>query len=149
MCVRACLHVCVHVCVCVCVCIRVSVCVCVAKPVAVELRCHATALIMNGLVQGHLPKATSSALDSASVSRHQTDILLAHLRQRLIGELIGYSWSSVRPLSSVVNNFKHLLQNRLPDESQILCGASLGRGNESLFVASGSHDQNGHHAHIW
>ena len=28
--------------VCVCVC----VCVCVAKPVAVELRCHATALIM-------------------------------------------------------------------------------------------------------
>ena len=24
---------------------RVSVCVCVAKPVAVELRCHATALI--------------------------------------------------------------------------------------------------------
>ena len=28
--------------VCVCVC----VCVCVAKPVAVELRCHATALIV-------------------------------------------------------------------------------------------------------
>ena len=32
----------VGVCVCVCV------CVCVAKPVAVELRCHATALISNG-----------------------------------------------------------------------------------------------------
>ena len=30
-----------HVCVCVCV------CVCVAKPVAVELRCHATALIFS------------------------------------------------------------------------------------------------------
>ena len=34
--------------VCVCVCVRacVRVCVCVAKPVAVELRCHATALIL-------------------------------------------------------------------------------------------------------
>ena len=25
----------------------------------------------------------------------------------------------------------------------------MGRGNESLFVGSGSHDQDGHHAHIW
>ena len=50
----------------------------------------------------------------------------------------------------VVHNFKHLLlRNRLPDQSQILCGASLGRGNESLFAASGSHDQDGCHAHIW
>ena len=49
---------------------------------------------------------------------------------------------------SVVNNFKHLLQNRLPDQSQSLCGASLGRG-KSLFAASGSHDQDGRHAHIW
>ena len=47
----------------------------------------------------------------------------------------------------VVNNFKHLLpQMRFPDQSQILCGASLGRGNESLFAASGSHDQDGRHA---
>ena len=56
------------------------------------------------------------------------------------------------PLSSsvVINNFKHLLlQNRLPDQSQILCRASLGRGKESLFAASGSHDQDGRHAHIW
>ena len=30
---------------CVCACVHVSVCVCVDKPVAVELRCHATALI--------------------------------------------------------------------------------------------------------
>ena len=76
---------------------------------------------------------------------------LAHLSQRLIGELIGYSWSGVRPsASSVVNNFKRLLlQNRLPDQCQILCGASLGRGNESLFAASGSHDQDGRQAHIW
>ena len=75
-------------------------------------------------------------------------LLLAHRSRRLKGELIGYSWSGVRP-SSVVNNFKHLLQNRLPDQSQILCGASLGRGNESLFTAYGSHDQDGRHAHIW
>ena len=53
-----------------------------------------------------------------------------------------YSWSGVRLSSSVVvNNFKHLLlQNRLPNQRQILCGASLGRGNESLFAAS-SRDQ--------
>ena len=44
---------------------------------------------------------------------------------------------------------KHLLRNRLADQSQILCGASLGRGNEILFAASGSHDQDGRHAHIW
>ena len=44
---------------------------------------------------------------------------------------------------------KHLLlRNRLADQSQILCGASLGRGNEFLFAASGSHDQDGRHAHI-
>ena len=81
---------------------------------------------------------------------------LAHLSQRLIGELIGYPWSGVRPSASVVrrpsvvNNFKRLLlQNRWSDQSQILCGASLGRGNRILFAASGSHDQDGRHAHIW
>ena len=35
-----------HACVCVCVCMHACVCVCVAKSVAVELRCHATALII-------------------------------------------------------------------------------------------------------
>ena len=56
----------------------------------------------------------------------------------------------VRRLSVVVNNFKHLLlKNRLPNQSQLLSGASLGRGNESLFAASGSHDQDGRYAHIW
>ena len=39
VCVRACMHVCVRVC--------MHVCVYVAKPVAVELRCHATALIFS------------------------------------------------------------------------------------------------------
>ena len=66
------------------------------------------------------------------------------------GELIVYPWSvvhpSVRPSSSTM--LKHL-ENRLDDQSQILCGASLGRGNKILFVASGSHDQDGRHAHIW
>ena len=42
-----------------------------------------------------------------------------------------------------------LLQNCLANQSQILCGASLGRGNKSLFTASGAHDQDGRHAHIW
>ena len=38
------------------------------------------------------------------------------------------------------------LQNRFANESQILCGAYLGRGNESLLAPSGSHDQDGRHA---
>ena len=81
--------------------------------------------------------------------------LLAHLSQRLIGELIVYPWSGVRPsasVSSVRPSFTMLkdllLRNRLADQSQILCGASLGRGNEILFTTSGSHDQDGCHAHI-
>ena len=44
-----------------------------------------------------------------------------------------------------VDNFKHLLlQNRLANQSQTLCGASLcrvGGGDENLFAASESHDQ--------
>ena len=40
-------------------------------------------------------------------------ILLAHLSQRLIGELIGYPWSGIRcpssSASSSVHNFKSLL----------------------------------------
>ena len=56
----------------------------------------------------------------------------------------------VRRSSVVVNDFKHLLLcNCLANQSQILCGASLGRGNVSLFTASWSHDQDGRHAHIW
>ena len=70
--------------------------------------------------------------------------LLAHLSRRLT----GYSIPMVRRPS--VHIFKDLLlQNHLANQSQILCGASLGRGNESLFAVSGSHDQDGHHAHIW
>ena len=69
-------------------------------------------------------------------------ISLAHLSRRLIGELIGYSWSGVRLSSSSVHPsstmLKDLLRNRWADQSQILCGASLGRGNDILFAASGS-----------
>ena len=57
--------------------------------------------------------------------------------------------SVVRP-SVVVHNIKHLLlQNHWPSHSQILCGASMGRGNKSLLAASGSHDQDGRQAHLW
>ena len=43
------LCVCVYVCVCTCmhVCVYACMCVCVAKPVAVELSCHASALIFS------------------------------------------------------------------------------------------------------
>ena len=48
------------------------------------------------------------------------------------GQLIVYPSSRrpsvVRPSVVVVNNFKHLLRNRWADQSQILCGASLGGG---------------------
>ena len=43
---------------------------------------------------------------------------LAHLSQRLIGELIGYSWSGVRPSSVRHKQFQFLLQNRLPDQTK-------------------------------
>ena len=80
--------------------------------------------------------------------------LLAHLSQRLIGEIIVYPLSGVRPSLSVRPSsstmLKHLLlRNGWANQSQIVSGASLGRGTESLFATSGSHDQGGHHAYIW
>ena len=78
---------------------------------------------------------------------------LAHRSRRLKGELIGYSWCGVRMRPSVRPSFTMLkdllLRNRWANQSQILCGASLGRGNESLFAGPRSHDQDGRHAHIW
>ena len=56
---------------------------------------------------------------------------LAHRSQRLIGELIVYPCSGVRPsyVYVVVHNFKHLLlRNLWADQSQILCAAFLDRG---------------------
>ena len=83
---------------------------------------------------------------------------LAHLSRRLIGELIVYPCTysiprlrlpplSLLSSSSLFTIFKHLLLcNRLANQSQILCGASLGRGNKSLYKWSRSHDQDGRHA---
>ena len=91
----------------------------------------------------------------ATVKNKQTNdvsiFTVAHLSRRLIGELIVYQWSGFRrPSSASSTMLKHLLlRNRLADQSQILCGASLGRWNDILFAASGSHDQDGRHAHIW
>ena len=57
-------------------------------------------------------------------------ICFTHLSQRLIGELIGYPWSIIRPSvrRRPFTMLKDILQNRLANQSQILCGASLGRG---------------------
>ena len=49
----------------------------------------------------------------------------------------------------VVEIFKHLLRNHWANQSQISYRASMGWGNEILFNWSRSHDQSGHHAHIW
>ena len=73
-------------------------------------------------------------------------ILLAHLA-KLIGEIIVCPCPDVRPSSPTM--LKHLLRTRLANQSQIFCGASMGRVNESLLTASGSHDQDGRHIHIW
>ena len=81
---------------------------------------------------------------------------LAHLSQRLTrcNFSIPIKPASIRPSvlrpSVVVHNIKHLLsQNHWASHSQIVCGASMGGGNKSLFAASGSHDQDGHQAHLW
>ena len=69
------------------------------------------------------------------------------------GELIVYPSSRRpsgvrwRPSSTLFKDL--LLRNRLANQSQILFGASLGRGNESLYKWSRSHDQDDRHAHIW
>ena len=47
------------------------------------------------------------------------------------------------------NIFKHLLWNHWANWTQISYGAILGHGNKSFFKWSWSHDQDGHHAHIW
>ena len=76
-------------------------------------------------------------------------LLLAHLSQRLKGELIGFSWSGVHTSSSSTVLKDLLLRNRGDNQSQNSCGASLGRLSESLLSASWSHDQDGRHDHIW
>ena len=41
----------------------------------------------------------------------------------------------------------HLLRNRLANQSQTLCRASLGRGDEILYKWSRSHEQDGRHGY--
>ena len=48
-----------------------------------------------------------------------------------------------------IHVYDHYFQSRLANHRQISCGASLGRGKESLYKWSRSHDPDGHHAHIW
>ena len=64
-------------------------------------------------------------------------LLLAHLSQRLIDELIGYPWSGVCCRPSVHNFKRLLLGNRLANQSQILCWSSLGRGNRTNVYING------------
>ena len=52
------------------------------------------------------PDPESDALTTRPVSSPKIfEGFLAHLSQRLIGELIGYSWSGVRPSSTISNVF--------------------------------------------
>ena len=69
----------------------------------------------------------------------------------LTDSLVRCTEASVRrpSASSSFTMLKDLPRNRFVNQSHILYGASLGRGNERLFAASGLHDQDGRHAHIW
>ena len=57
-------------------------------------------------------------------------VILAHLSRRLIGELIGYSLGPASVRRSHCSNIF------FSDTAEPINGASLGRGNESLFAAS-------------
>ena len=71
---------------------------------------------------------------------------LAHLSRRLVGELIVYPWSGVRPSSVVVHNFKHkYLCNRWADHNQILSEASLGWGKDCIRFWARSDQNSGLH----
>ena len=50
---------------------------------------------------------------------------------------------------SSIRTFQRSSLKRLANQSEILGGASMGRGNESLIAKSRSHDQDSRHAHIW
>ena len=52
-------------------------------------------------------------------------------------------------LSSIHTFQRSSSLNCLANQSEILCEASMGRGDESLVAKSRSHDQDGRQAHIW
>ena len=84
----------------------------------------------------HLIITAAKGLDYNLLKKSHTEwhniyIFLAHLSQTHCPASVLRP-SSVRPSS--IHKLRHLLlRNRLADQSQILCGASLGRGNEILF----------------
>ena len=81
---------------------------------------------MSDLVRNHKDR-TRSPLISPII--YKANLLFSSPEPKAhMGELIGYRCSSIRTYV-VANNFKHLLlQNPLPNQSQILGGASLVRG---------------------
>ena len=72
---------------------------------------------------------------------------LAHLSQRLIGELIGYPWSGVRRPSFTISNI-FFSKTAWPIKAKFYVEPPWERGTE-VVAASGSHDQHGPNAHIW
>ena len=85
-----------------------------------------------------------SRYSADTILGHTWNDPLAHLSQKLIGELIVYSCSGVRP--SVV--FSNIFSETAWPIKAIFGGASMSKGNESLFAAFGPHDQDSRHAHI-
>ena len=71
---------------------------------------------------------------------------LAYLTSQ--GELIVYPTSRLPSIGVCPLSLHHFQKSfsLKPLQSQILCGASLGRGNQSLYKWSRSHDQDGCHA---
>ena len=67
-----------------------------------------------------------------TLTTHLICHVLAHLSQRLIGKLLVYPWSgvrpSIRPSFTMLRHF--LLRNRVANQSQILYGATLGWGKK-------------------
>ena len=78
--------------------------------------------------------------------------LLAHLHvgRRLTGELIGYPWIRRPSSSSVVRSHFQTSSPLKPlgQSKPNFMWSLLGKGNESLYKWSRSHDQDGRHAHI-
>ena len=79
-------------------------------------------------------------------------VLLAHLSQRLIGELIVYPWSVVRRRPSVLrpqcsNIF--FSETAWPIKAKFYVAPPWEGGMKVFFAAFWSHDQDGRHADIW
>ena len=76
---------------------------------------------------GYMLEILNSKVEGSFCLMASVFLLLAHLSRRLVGELIVYPWSSVRPVSVVVHNFKHeYLCKKWADHNKILSEASLG-----------------------